>query len=195
MTTIFVVCFVAGLGLSVVSFVSGLHSVTLFDNIFHGVVHGHRMLPLPNAIRHGGLKKSKSSMVNAAAITAFLTWFGGGGLLLERLTPLSLRLIVGGAVVIGLSGGALINSAINALARQESIAASLTMTGVIARVVVPIRAGDGTGEIVFTHAGTRRVSGARSDSGQALDKGTEVIVTRYEKGIAYVATWNELTEE
>ena len=195
MTTIFVVCFVAGLGLSVVSFVSGLHSVTLFDNIFHGMVHGHRMLHLPNAIRHAGLKKSKSSMVNAAAITAFLTWFGGGGLLLERLTPFSLRLIVGGAVVIGLSGGALNNSAINALARQASIAASLTMTGVIARVIVPIRAGDGTGEIVFTHAGTRRVSGARSDSGQALDKGTEVIVTRYEKGIAYVATWNELTEE
>ena len=194
MTTVFVVCFVAGLGLSVVSFVSGLHSVTLFDNIFHGMVHGHRMLHLPNAIRHAGLKKSKSSMVNAAAITAFLTWFGGGGLLLERLTPLSLRLIVGGAVVIGISGGALINSAINALARQESIAASLTMTGVIARVVVPIRAGDGTGEIVFTHAGTRRVSAARSDSGQALDKGMEVIVTRYEKGIAYVATWNELTE-
>jgi F0F1-type ATP synthase membrane subunit c/vacuolar-type H+-ATPase subunit K len=195
MTTIFVVCFVAGLGLSVVSFVSGLHSVTLFDNIFHGVVHGHRMLHLPNAIRHAGVKKSRSSMINAAAITAFLTWFGGGGLLLERLTPFSLQLVVGGAVIIGLSGGALINSAINALARQESIAASLTMTGVIARVVVPIRAGDGTGEIVFTHAGTRRVSGARSDSGQALDKGSEVIVTRYERGIAYVATWNELTEE
>ena len=188
MTTIFVVCFIAGLGLSVVSFVSGLHSVTVFDNIFHGVVHGSRFLHLPRAPR------SKSSMINAAAITAFLTWFGGGGLLLERLTPWSLRLILAGATVIGLCGGALINSVINALARRESIAESLTMTGIVARTVVPIRAGDGTGEIVFTHAGTRRVCGARSDSGQGIDKGMEVVVTRYEKGIAYVSTWKELTD-
>ena len=194
MTTIFVVCFIAGLGLSVVSFVSGLHSVTVFDNIFHGMVHSHHSLHLPNAIRHAGLNKSKSSMINAAAITAFLTWFGGGGLLLERLTPLTTWLVTGGATVIGLSGGALINSAINALARRESIAQSLTMTGVVARTVMPIREGDGTGEIVFTHAGTRRVAAARGDHGQAIPKGTEVIVTRYERGIAYVATWNELTE-
>ncbi|HKR65778.1 MAG TPA: hypothetical protein VJZ00_18755 [Thermoanaerobaculia bacterium] len=187
MITTFVVCFIAGLGLSVVSFVSGLHSVTVFDNIFHGIVHSHRALNL-----HA--PRSKSSMINAAAITAFLTWFGGGGLLLERLTPLVPRLVVVGAVVIGLFGASIINSIINALARRESVAASLTMTGVVARTVVPIRAGDGTGEIVFTHAGTRRVCAARSDSGQAIDKGSEVIVTRYEKGIAYVATWSELTE-
>ena len=134
-------------------------------------------------------------MINAAAMTAFLTWFGGGGLLLERLTPFSLPLIYGGAAVIGMSGGALINSAIHALARREWTAESLSMIGVIARTVVPIRAGDGTGEIVFTHAGTRRVAGARSESGRAITKGTEVIVTRYERGIAYVSTWDELKEE
>jgi hypothetical protein len=194
MTTTFIVCFIAGLGLSVVSFVSGLQHVTVFDNIFHGMVHGHRALHLPSAVRHAGLKRSRSSMINAAAITAFLTWFGGGGLLLERLTPLASWLVTSGAVVIGLSGGALINTAINALARRESIAQSLTMTGVVARIVMPIREGDGTGEIVFTHAGTRRVAAARSDAGQAIAKGTEVVVTRYERGIAYVATWNELTE-
>lgn len=189
MTTLFVVCFIAGLGLSVISFVSGLQHVTLFDNIFHG----QRVLHLPNAIRHAGVKKGKAgSMVNAAAITAFLTWFGGGGLLLERLTPLSLPLIVVGAVVVGIAGGALINSAINALARRESVAESLSMLGVIGRIVIPIRESDGTGEMVFTHAGTRRVAGARSDSGSAIPKGTEVVVTRYEKGIAYVATWEEL---
>ena len=59
---------------------------------------------------------------------------------------------------------------------------------------VPIRAGDGTGEIVFTHAGTRRVAGARSENGRAITKGTEVVVTRYEKGIAYVVTWSDLEE-
>jgi hypothetical protein len=180
MTTLFVVCFVAGLGLSVVSFVSGLERVTLFDHVFHG----HRAL-------HA---KRSTSMINAAAVTAFLTWFGGGGLLLERLTPWSLAMIYAGAAVIGMSGGALINSVINALSRRESTAESLSMIGVIGKTVVPIRETDGTGEIVFTHAGTRRVAGARSDCGRAIPKGTEVVVTRYERGIAYVATWDELKE-
>ena len=182
MTTLFVVCFIAGLGLSVLSFVSGLQHVTVFDNIFHG----HRALHLP--------RRGRSGSMNAAAITAFLTWFGGGGLLLERLTPFAFPLIAGGAVIVGISGGALINSAINALARRESTAESLSMIGVIGKTVVPIRAGDGTGEIVFTHAGTRRVAGARSENGCAITKGTEVVVTRYEKGIAYVVTWNDLAE-
>lgn len=189
MTTLFVVCFIAGLGLSVVSFVSGLQHVTLFDNIFHG----HRALHLPHAMRHAGIRHTKSSsMINAAAVTAFLTWFGGSGLLLERLTSLVLPAILAGAVAIGLAGGSAINSVIGALAKRESIAESLSMIGVIGRVVIPIRETDGTGEIVFTHAGTRRVAGARSESGRAIAKGTEVVVTRYEKGIAYVSLWDEL---
>jgi len=191
MTTFFVTAFIAGLGLSVVSFVSGLEHVNVFDNIFHG----HRVLHLPRVIRHAGPKRAKTSMINAAAITAFLTWFGGGGLLLERLTPWSLPLIVTGAVVIGAVGASLINSVINTLSRKESLAASLSMIGVIGKTVMPIRAGDGTGEIVFTHAGARRVCAARSDDSRAIDKGTEVVVTRYERGIAYVTTWEELSKE
>lgn len=186
MNDLFVVCFVAGLGLSVISMVSGLQHVTLFDNIFHG-----HHLHLPRLARHVGTKRS-ASMINAASITAFLTWFGGGGLLIQRLTPWTLPLVDTAAAAIGLTGATLINSAIRALARQEATAQSLSMLGVIGRIVIPIREGDGTGEIVFTHAGTRRVAGARSDSRQAIAKGTEVVVTRYEKGIAYVATWEEL---
>jgi len=192
MTTLFVVCFIAGLGLSVVSFVSGLEHVNVFDNIFHG--HAPH---LPKMVRHGGARGShhRGSALNAASVTAFLVWFGGGGLLLERLTPWSLPLIVAGSAVIGLFGGTLLNRVIGALSRRESMAEALTMTGTIARTTVPIRAGDGTGEIVFTHQGTRRVAGARSDDGHAIAKGVEVVVTRYEKGIAYVTTWEELAAD
>ena len=191
MTTLFITCFIAGLGLSVVSFISGLEHVNVFDNIFHG----HRVLHMPRVIRHASPKRGKTSMINAAAITAFLTWFGGGGLLLERLTPWSRPLMIAGAVVIGAVGGSVINAVINALAKRESHAESLTMIGMIGRTVVPIRAGDGTGEIVFTHAGARRVAAARSDDGRAIEKGTEVVVVKYEKGIAYVTTWEELSKE
>jgi len=188
MTTLFVVCFIAGLGLSVTSFVSGLERVNVFDHVFHG---HHALQHMARGGHHDGARRT-NSMINAAAITAFLTWFGGGGLLLQRLTPLPVPFVAAAAVVIGLAGGTLINRVINALSRNESTAQSLSMIGVIGRTVIPIREGDGTGEIVFTHAGTKRVAGARSDTGRAIAKGEEVIVTRYEKGIAYVATWEEL---
>ena len=191
MTTLFITCFIAGLGLSVVSFISGLESVTLFEHVFHG----HRALHLPRMLRHAAPKKAKTSMINAAAITAFLMWFGGAGLLLERLSSWPVVVIVAGASGIGFAGGALVNAVINALARRESVAESLSMIGVIAKTVVPIRSGDGTGEIVFTHSGARHACAARSDDGSGIEKGTEVVVTRYERGIAYVTTWEELSKE
>ena len=68
------------------------------------------------------------------------------------------------------------------------------MIGVLGRLSVGIRPG-GTGEIVYTQGGTRKSAGARSDDGRAIDKGTEVVITRYERGIAYVQRWDELAGE
>jgi hypothetical protein len=64
------------------------------------------------------------------------------------------------------------------------------MVGVLGKLSSPIRAG-GTGELIYSQEGTRRVAGARSEDGAAIPKGIEVVVTRYEKGIAYVRTWEE----
>jgi hypothetical protein len=71
--------------------------------------------------------------------------------------------------------------------------ADFDMIGVLGRLSVPIREG-GTGELIFTQDGTRRVAGARSEKGTAIAKGSEVVVTRYERGIAYVRPWDELTD-
>jgi hypothetical protein len=65
--------------------------------------------------------------------------------------------------------------------------------GVLGRVSSTIREG-GTGEIVFSQEGTRQTCGARSEDGAALARGTEVIVTRYEHGLAYVRRWEELAD-
>ena len=70
--------------------------------------------------------------------------------------------------------------------------ADYDMVGVLGKLSMPIRAG-GTGELIYTQGGTRRVAGARAESGAAIAKGTEVVVTRYEKGIAYVRAWDELS--
>ncbi len=66
--------------------------------------------------------------------------------------------------------------------------------GALGRVVSPIREG-GTGEIIFVNGERRMTSGARAEDGSAIAKGTEVVVTKYEKGIAYVRTWDEVNAE
>lgn len=65
--------------------------------------------------------------------------------------------------------------------------------GSIGAISVPIRA-NGTGEVVFTLAGVRRGAGARTEDGKPVEKGAEVVIERYEKGIAYVRRWDEFTQ-
>jgi hypothetical protein len=72
--------------------------------------------------------------------------------------------------------------------------ADYDMVGVLGKLSISIRTG-GTGEIVYSQGGTRRVSGARSEDGAAIAKGIEVMVTRYEKGIAYVRPWKDAMDE
>lgn len=67
------------------------------------------------------------------------------------------------------------------------------MTGVLGRVSSTVRS-EGTGEIIFIQQGARKCSAARSESGESLPKGLEVVVTRYEHGIAYVRPWSELAD-
>ena len=67
------------------------------------------------------------------------------------------------------------------------------MIGVLGKVSSTIRPA-GTGEMIFSQHGVRRCAGIRSESGEAISRGIEVVVTRYEKGVAYVRPWEELNE-
>jgi hypothetical protein len=53
----------------------------------------------------------------------------------------------------------------------------------------------GTGEIQFKQNGSRHFAPARSDAGVAIARGKEVVVMRYDQGIAYVRPWDELSGE
>jgi hypothetical protein len=204
MLTLYLVCFLVGLGLSVVSFVSGLDRINVFDQIFghahHGIgahhQHVHHTLPKhgPKHIANAGPEQTavvKVSPFNAAAMTAFLAWFGGAGLALHQLTAWAEYGIVASAAAAGLVGGSSVNRFLGALIRREKPLLATTLIGLVASVTSPIREG-GTGEIVFVLNRTRKVSAARSDSGIAIDKGDEVVIVRMDKGIAYVSTWEEL---
>jgi membrane protein implicated in regulation of membrane protease activity len=137
------------------------------------------------------------SFLNGFTLTVFVAWFGAAGYLLTRhtgvLPMLGLMMSVGAGTV-----GALIvfGFLVKVLLPHDKAIdqADYEMVGVLGRVNTSIRAG-GTGELIFTLAGTRRSCGARTEDGLALPKGAEVIVTRFEKGIAYVKTWDELAGE
>jgi hypothetical protein len=135
------------------------------------------------------------SPFNFVTATAFLAWFGGTGYLLTRYSGLwvGFGLLVSAAS--GLVGGGIVFVFLSRVLISENEnmdSADYEMVGVLGRVCSPIRQG-GTGEMVYTQMGTRRVCGARSDDGSAIPKGTEVVVARYEKGIAYVRLWSEMS--
>ena len=133
---------------------------------------------------------------NFATITAFLAWFGGTGYLLTRHSSLLVLVIILLAIAAGLSGAAIVFWFIVKflLTHDEALdPADYDRVGVLGRVSSAIRIG-GTGEIIFSQEGTRQTCGARSDNGEALPRGAEVIVTRYEHGIAYVRRWEEMAD-
>ncbi len=179
----YLVCFLVGLTLSVFGVVTGsVHLPHLHIPFGHGV-HGHA----------SGMKGGVS-VFNFATLMAFLAWFGGAGYLLT-VHDASLGIwIVVLATVCGLIGGAMVFGFMAKVLMRDSgelDPADYDRIGVLGQITNPIRQG-GTGELVFVQEGVRQVCGARSDTGDAIAKGTEVIVTRYENGIAYVRRWEEL---
>jgi hypothetical protein len=146
---------------------------------------------------HGAGAGPHVSFLNPVTLAAFLAWFGGMGYLLSRFSGLGATLAFGAALLAGGIAAAIMFLFVTRvlISKEEDLdAADFEMTGVLGKTSVPIRAG-GTGEIVYSQCGTRRTCGARSEDGSAVPKGTEVVVTRYEKGLAYVRIWSELLGE
>ena len=181
----YLICFILGFVFSTLSFLTG-------------TLHMH--LPTKWHVHAGkaGLSaKGGPSFFNTFSLMAFLTWFGGMGYLLTRYSSLWTGLALLLATVAGLTGAAIVFWFFARVLLKHDIgidAAEYDMIGVLGRVSSSIRS-KGTGEIVFEQVGTRRSCGARSEDGLPIAKGTEVVVTRYERGIAYVRAWDEIAGE
>ena len=137
------------------------------------------------------------SPFNFVTLTAFLAWFGGTGYLITRFSSIWFALGLLLALGAGLFGAAIVFLFLTRvlISHEENMdSADYEMVGVLGRISMPIRE-NGTGEIIYSQAGTRRTCGARSENGTALEKGAEVMVERYEKGIAYVKRWEEISGE
>ena len=187
----YLVCFVVGFAFSVLSFLGGgLRWHLPFKwHLGHAGPHLHAG-PHAHAGHGGG---AQVSVFNFLTLTIFLAWFGGTGYLLTRYSTVWFLLGLGVAVFSGIGGAAIIFAFLKALMASEHPMdpADYEMVGVLGKVTSPIRQG-GTGEITYSQGGTRHAAGARSEDGAAIAQGTEVVVTRYEHGLAYVRRWEEI---
>lgn len=190
----YLVCFVVGFLLSVVTFLMGSARVHVSHLHIPGI-HGH-----PGAVHAAGAgakavgRAAQISPFNLITLTAFLAWFGGTGFLLARHSTMwffaallvSALSGIGGAAIIYLFLARVLSSPDECLQ-----SADFEMVGMLGKLSVRISEG-GTGELIYSQAGTRRVCAARSEDSSPIPKSTEVVVTRYERGVAYVRPWSEL---
>jgi membrane protein implicated in regulation of membrane protease activity len=202
----YLLCFVIGILFSIVSFLlggfdwhlpfdvhlphDGMPHVHVGSDVHagHGAGHAHG--------HSNGDSRPGVSFLNPMTGAAFLAWFGGMGYLLTRYSTIWFMLDLTIAMASGLVGAGIIflfMSKILVSEHENLNPDDFVMVGVLGRVSMSIRE-NGTGEIIYSQGGTRRTCGARAESG-AIAKGEEVVVTRYEKGIAYVRAWSEIAGE
>jgi len=180
-------CFCVGFLCSLVSFLAGTTHLHL--HLPRGF-HGH-------AAHGAGGKGAAESPINFGTIAAFLAWFGGAGYLLSRYSSIWAVLALALALLSGLAGAAAVFWFLfKVLLKHDRDLdpADYEMVGVLGHLSTSLRE-NGTGEMIFSQDGVRRASSARSESGEPIAKGVEVVVTRYERGIAYVRPWDEISEE
>src|SRR5215472_13780291 len=196
----YLLCFLVGFSLSVISFLAGavhIHLPVKWHLPFHGAHGGHH----GGGLGKGGLHKGGSSGVqiswfNASTIMAFLAWFGGTGYLLARhshflaLTSLAISTLAG-----VLAGWVVFKFMVKLMHTADAPMSSedRRVEGALGTLSMPIRE-NGTGEIIFSLGGARRCAGARSDDGTTIEKGAEVVIARYDRGIAYVKRWEEFSK-
>jgi hypothetical protein len=197
----YLICFAIGFLLSAISFIGGgmhWHLPHLPDGGGH--VGGGNGAPghAPVSVAHGSAGHGTAAHAGHEAPVSpfnFVTADGVSGLvwrhrfsdhaLFEYLVRARIADLAMGA---GLFGAAIVFLFLTRvlISHEENLdAVDYEMVGVLGRISMPIRE-NGTGEIIYSQAGTRRTCGARSENGSAIEKGAEIVVTRYDKGIAYV---------
>lgn len=185
---LYLTCFLVGFSLSLLSvLLGGVHVHVHLPFHFHLGHVGH--VPHVGAGGSGNLPA-----VNLGTVTAFLAWFGGIGFLLTRHSSVWALVAVLLSIVGGLVGATVVFLLVTkVLMRFESPMdeADYEMVGVLGRVSSRLRPG-GTGEVIFSRLGSRCSVAARSEDGNEIAKDVEVVVTRYERGIAYVRRWDEM---
>lgn len=198
---VYLFCFLVGFFFSLVSVVMGHLDLDLLSSGHGGHPGGldlHHAATVDTQMGEtapGGHEwRGGASPFNVGTIAAFLAWFGGSGYLITRFYGLWFIATLTVAAAFGFAGAYVVFLFLTRVLlreREHLNPADFEMIGVLGTVTSAIRP-DGIGEILFSQKGYRRGSAARSDTGRPIPSGAEVVVTRYENGIAYVRRWEEL---
>ena len=211
LSAVFLGCFVFGFAAALASFALGAghgfhlggHGLNLGTHAPHPGSHGAHLPAGHAAAGHaagahgphaGATARPGLFPVNPTTVLTFLTWFGGAGFVLRQYYGMVAALSLVLAGMVGLAGAALVFVFLLKVLlpnQTEMLALDYDPVGSVGRVSAPIRA-EGVGEVVYTRGGTRRSLGARSLDGRALERGVEVVIAKYERGLAYVQPWEEL---
>ncbi len=205
----YLLCFLVGFSLSVLSFLAGavhlhlpFHVHLPFHGAHHvgglsGAGHAHGVSLKGGAIKSGPMKSGGHlSWLDASTILAFLAWFGGVGYILTKHSHFVAVVILGFSMLAGLFAGTIVFQFMARMVKATSgqmLDWDFRVEGSVGTVSMAIRE-NGIGEVIFEQNGARKSAGARSEDGKSLPPGTEVVISRYEDGIAYVKQWEEFTK-
>jgi len=152
-------------------------------------------LDLPGGDADGG--DQGGFPINLSTVLAFVAWFGGVGYLALNGAGWSAAVSLAIGAAAGLAGAAIVAWVMTRLVAAQGATLDpedYRLPGTLARISSSIRAG-GVGEIVYEQAGVRQVSAARTADGQALPRGTEVVVLELVNGVALVQSAAAFFEE
>jgi hypothetical protein len=144
-----------------------------------------------------GVEKDGISPFNAMTISAFLTWFGGSGVLLHYylLIPAlpddlisTLSGIIGGGIVFWGMGK------LYTIGDQPMDPSLSDKAGNMAKVSAGIPA-NGVGEVSYDRDGSPFVSAARSVDGEEIAKGVQVVILKHEKGMTWVQPYEKFMSD
>jgi membrane protein implicated in regulation of membrane protease activity len=192
-TDFYLVCLIVGLALALLSLMLGAFHIDL-PRHWGGFSFGGHVHLSPFGHGHGGHGSGPEvAPANFSTLMVFLAWFGGAGFLLTGTLHCRAWLALPGAVTSGVFGAYLVYLFVaRVLTAQDQTMrpGDYRLPGMLATVTLAIRAG-GTGEIGYVQGGTRKGAAARGEDDCPIANGEDVIVTRFENGIAYVRRFEE----
>ncbi|HEX2914235.1 MAG TPA: hypothetical protein VH186_25775 [Chloroflexia bacterium] len=164
-----------------------------------GLTHTHPEGHVPGHVHDvtGKPQREVIGWFNLNALVVFLTWFGGAGFILKSLRmddlfaiPVAIVFGIAGYMAVMLFMSKVLVTSQTPVMRVEDY----DLTGTVAKVSGTIFK-NGVGEVLFSKHGTRRAVPARSADGSPLALDTQVVILRFENGVAFVDDLNRLLSE
>ena len=143
-------------------------------------------------VHHGHPDNAGPLHASLVAILVFLTWLGGVGFVLRRAADWPLLAALPIAAILGVGVGAVVQLAVRKLSNSAGSVLEpeqFRLPGTLGRVTSSIRP-DGTGEVIYEQGGVRHAVAARSSGKQALPRGTEIVILRFDRGVATVEAFD-----